>query len=179
VIIRDAALADALAICQVRVETWRTAYGGMVPAEHLAGMSAERTVPMWQEILQRPRPPYFIFVAQAPGGTTVGFAAGGPERTNDTDFRGEVAGLYVLQPYQRRGIGRRLLASAASALLDASIESMLIWTLAENPNRPFCEKLGGQYVREHTVQVGGGDVRGVAYGWRDIYPLLRVGAVTQ
>ena len=40
--IREATLDDVPGIARVHVDTWRTTYPGIVPAEHLAGLSYER-----------------------------------------------------------------------------------------------------------------------------------------
>jgi hypothetical protein len=40
--IREARISDAPGIARVRVDTWRTAYRGIVSDEHLNGLSCER-----------------------------------------------------------------------------------------------------------------------------------------
>jgi hypothetical protein len=47
-----------------------------------------------------------------------------------------------------------------------------VWVLADNPSRGFYEKLGGKFVYEKAVRIGGIALREVAYGWEDIQPLL-------
>ena len=42
-LIRPATLEDAPAIARVHVDTWRTTYAGIVPDEHLAKLSYERS----------------------------------------------------------------------------------------------------------------------------------------
>ncbi len=47
--IREATPDDIPGIARVHVDTWRTAYLGIVPAEHLAGLSYERSEARWRE----------------------------------------------------------------------------------------------------------------------------------
>jgi hypothetical protein len=49
--IRPATLADAAAIAKVHVEAWRETYRGLVPDSVLAGLSVERGVRAWTDML--------------------------------------------------------------------------------------------------------------------------------
>jgi hypothetical protein len=54
-LIRPAQMDDAFAMARVHVDTWRTSYVGIVPDEHLAGLSYERCQANWIEHLSRRR----------------------------------------------------------------------------------------------------------------------------
>ncbi|WP_274651023.1 hypothetical protein [Paenibacillus humicola] len=43
---------------------------------------------------------------------------------------------------------------------------MLIWVLSENPNRYFYEALGGRFIREKEIEIGGTKLKESAYGWK-------------
>ncbi|EKP95233.1 GNAT family N-acetyltransferase [Thermaerobacter subterraneus] len=103
----------------------------------------------------------------------VGFAAAGPERSGDPEFRGELGAIYVLEEYQGRGVGRRLVAAAVRELLARGHRSMLVWVLAQNPYRRFYETLGGTRVRTRTIAIGGVDLEEWGYGWANLEGLLR------
>ena len=49
--IREAVPEDAGPMAKVHIDTWRTAYAGIVPSEHLAGLSYERREAVWVQIL--------------------------------------------------------------------------------------------------------------------------------
>ena len=78
--IRTADPADAGPMARVHVDTWRTTYSGIVPAEHLAGLSYRDRESKWVDILTIASPTTSNFVAEAEGGEVVGFAGGGLER---------------------------------------------------------------------------------------------------
>ena len=167
--IREAVLADAGPMSRVHVDTWRTSYAGIVPAEHLAGLSYGDRESGWVRILTAHRPAESNFVAESVGGEVVGLAGGGPEREGNPVYRGELYGIYVLEEHQRRGLGRRLVAAVARRLLADGFTSMLVWVLADNrPARRFYESLGGEPVGRKTIPIGGADLPEVSYGWRDI-----------
>jgi ribosomal protein S18 acetylase RimI-like enzyme len=182
--IRPADYNDAAALARVRVESWRTTYRGLLPDEYLSGLSYERNLLNWQNILAANGRQGFAFVAveEPPGanagnatppgeGTIVGFILGGPERTGSRQYPGEVYALYLLANYQRKGLGRRLLAVEASRLLAEGMAAMLIWVLEGNPAQAFYAALGGRRLGEKETVIGSGRYREVSYAWDDIRPL--------
>jgi hypothetical protein len=52
------------------------------------------------------------------------------------------------------------------------MNSMLVWVLRDNPSRGFYEALGGEYVREQAITIGGANLIELAYGWPDTMALL-------
>ena len=167
--IREAVPEDAGPMAKVHIDTWRTAYAGIVPSEHLAGLSYERREAVWVQILTRDQPAQCNFVAETVGGEIVGFAGGGPEREGDSTHRGELYAIYLLREHQRGGIGRRLACAVARGLLCAGFDSMLLWVLEENHTaRRFYESLGGVKVGRKAIEIGGTDLVEVSYGWSDI-----------
>ena len=94
--VRAADLADAAAIAQVHVDSWRTTYRGIVPDAFLAGLPSERRTEAWTGILRDSSAQSCVYVAADSQGTVVGFASGGPERAGDALHTGEVYALYPL-----------------------------------------------------------------------------------
>ncbi len=170
--IRVATLADVAAVARVHVDSWRTTYQGFVPEAFLAGLAyADREI-MWRRALSRSGSRSVICVAEADHGHIVGFAAGGPERSGDTAYTGQLYAIYVLDGWQRQGTGRQLTVTLVERLVDTGFASLLVWVLAENPSRRFYEALGGQYVREQPVTIGGAELVEVAYGWLDARTII-------
>ena len=167
--IRPADPSDAGAMARVHVDTWRTTYGGIVPKKHLAGLSYRDRESKWFEILTTASPRTSNFVAEAESGDVIGFADGGPEREGNQTYRGELYAVYVLERYQRRGVGHRLVSAVAQRLISDGMYSMLVWVL--QGNRPACrfyESLGVQRVGRQTIAIGGADIVELSYGWKNI-----------
>jgi ribosomal protein S18 acetylase RimI-like enzyme len=167
VMIREATLDDAADMARVHVRTWRTTYAGIVPDEHLAALNEERRTSHMRTWIQELPYDAAVFVAVR-GGHVVGFAFCGRQRGDIPDFDGELWGIYILQEYQRQGIGRRLAGTVVTHLCKQGCRSMLVWVLAENPWRRFYETLGGEQIREKEIGIGGKALREIAYGWSDI-----------
>ena len=167
--IREADPIDAGAIARVHVDTWRTAYAGILPAEFLAGLSYADREQMWQQALTADRPATSMLVAETEECEIVGFAYGAPEREGNLLYRGELFAIYVLKGHQRRGVGRRLFSAMARHFISQNIDSMLLRVLKDNhPARQFYELMGGEYVEQKTITIGGTDLIEMAYGWKDI-----------
>jgi ribosomal protein S18 acetylase RimI-like enzyme len=170
--IREATMADVAGIARVHVESWRTTYKGLLPDDYLANLTYERCEPLWREILSKPNGQSLVYVAEETAQTIVGFASGGPERSGDPVYTGEVYAIYLLEGWQRRGIGRQLTVTLVRRLIQRGLTSLLIWVMADNPSRRFYEALGGQPVRDRRQMTGGVEVTDVAYGWLDARVLI-------
>jgi hypothetical protein len=70
--IRAAEIEDAPGIVRVHVDSWRTTYAGIVPADYLANLSYQRRTTLWEDVLRNAASrQQFAFVAEneALGGT--------------------------------------------------------------------------------------------------------------
>ncbi len=177
--IREAQTEDAGPIAKVHIDSWRTSYADLVPAAFLAGMSYQDREAAWVDTLVTRNPQTCNFVVETNEGEILGFAGGGPEREGDQIYPGELYYVYLLQQYQRRGLGQLLVAAVAQRLLADEFNSMLLWVLKDNhPARRFYESLGGELIGQKVqdITIGGAKFVEVAYGWKDISVLTEVKA---
>lgn len=167
--IRKAGPTDAAACARVHIDSWKTTYAGIVPQEYLDNLSAGQHLTDWERMLSDSSGLLFFFVAETENGEIIGFAGGGPERVGNKTYTGELAGIYLLKSFQRKGIGHRLVAAVAGRLMQQGHVSMLVWVLADNPYKTFYEKLGGTLLEDAKgVTVAGTNLIELAYGWKDI-----------
>ncbi len=170
--VRPATPDDAAGIARVHVDSWRSTYAGIVPAEYLAGLSYERSAANWERGLSSPESRSVYLVAEDESGRIVGFVSGGPGRDEHPDYSGELYAIYLFRENQRQGIGRLLMSALARELLARGYTSWLIWVLKDNPARGFYERMGGVCVMEKDIEIGGVKLREAAYGWPDISVLV-------
>lgn len=164
VVLRKAEPADAAAIARVHVESWRTTYAGVVPAEYLASLKeAERTL-QWQKWLSGE---ISAHVAEL-NGRVAGFVAGGALRETLGDYRAEMYAIYLLKDAQGKGIGRELVSVLAASLRAKGFTNMLVWVLEQNPAVGFYEKLGGRRLGSKQIEIGGLQLPELALGWPDL-----------
>ncbi len=117
------------------------------------------------------------YVAVGVAGAVVGFASGGLARplasgAAPDPYDGELYAIYLTPGVEGNGLGSRLMHVVACHLAADGLRSLLIWALAENPNRGFYEALGGALVYEQETNISGQLLPEVGYGWLDIHALI-------
>jgi len=143
VVVRAARLEDARPVAHVHVASWRHAYRGLLPDDHLDKLSVEDREAMWLGAFADTDPKSGAFVAELDG-RVVGFAAFGPSRDEDaTELTAEVPAIYLDPALVGSGIGRELFAEANAALREAGFTRATLWVLEANASaRRFYEKAG-------------------------------------
>lgn len=172
--IREASLADAADIARVHVKSWQSAYKGIVPDNILDSLSYEQREQYWGKIFRGMLHQEFVYVAENETRQIVGFASGGPSLAgNASQYQGELFTIYILDNYQRQGLGRRLFFQVVKGLLALQLNSMLIWVLADNPACRFYEALGGTLTETGNYEIKGVILPQIGYGWSDLKQLKR------
>lgn len=168
--IRQAGSEDVQGIAKVHVDSWRTTYQGVFPDSFLAELSYEQREELWEHNVQVQQ----VYVAENESGDIVGFSVGGKERTGDYEkYIGELYAIYILENYQRQGIGRALLEPVVDNLRDNQLNSMLVWVLEGNDAISFYEAMGGKKVDSEEVEVAGKAYNELAYGWETLEGMFR------
>lgn len=154
---RAATAADVPALAQLHVATFVETHGGPGPTCTVR----ER---QWYEAFFQRSDDWFCVVIINSDGELVGFAKGVPHR-DIPGYTGELNKIYILRPYHRLGLGRRLLGEVSRRFLANGITSILLFGDARNPSNGFYERMGAE-----RLFAPNGDFHG-GYGWRDIRPL--------
>jgi GNAT superfamily N-acetyltransferase len=173
-VIRPAEVKDAEGIAHVHVGTWQSTYRGIVPDSVLDDLSVERRTQRWQTTLGDSTDVYHKTIVAEMDGRIVGFTSFGTARDGDETYRGELYAIYVLKEFQGQGIGQALIQTTAKGLLALGFSSMLLWVLEENhASRKFYERMGGIYLQDKMIEIGGVSLPEKAYIWRDLPALVR------
>lgn len=166
-IIRPAETDDAPAIAKVHVDTWRTAYRGIVPQDYLDALTVHSRIVNWVRIIERGGEDVITLVSEDGHGRIVGFASGGALRHRDPRFAAEISSLYVAPRAQRKEHGRRLFLALSNRLAARGLQGLFVWVLAANSARGFYETLGGREVDTVTRDFAGVPLMEVGYGWTE------------
>lgn len=118
--VRPMAPGDEVGKGWVHYQSWQEAYSGLLDQGYLDRMRPEQCAEM-----ARRYPENTLVAEQA--GKIVGFAAFAPGRDQPG---GEVIALYVLEAYQRRGIGTALLQACLEQL--GGLRPIYLWVLQGN-----------------------------------------------
>ncbi|MBO6782909.1 MAG: GNAT family N-acetyltransferase, partial [Alphaproteobacteria bacterium] len=143
--VRPARQDDVAEIARIHVESWRSAYAGLLPDASLVRMSVAGQARQWRSVVRRADHLHRVFVAadarpDAPE-AVIGFASCGPARHPAGSSRspndGEVFTLYVEPDRQGEGAGRALLERCLDTLAGERRRHAVVWVIAANPSRFF------------------------------------------
>lgn len=169
--IRSAKPEDAEEIARVGIASWNETYRGIVPDSHLDAMDLNERIQWTTDCLLDPNVAFYTVVAEQDR-AVVGYAAGGPNRSSDPSYQGELYTLYLLRKAQKQGLGRALVQAVAQRLAEQGHMNMRVNVLRDNPARAFYERLGAVYLAVGSFIVDGVELTEMAYGWPDLRVLL-------
>jgi len=169
--IRELTDADLDAVAELRVHSWRFAYAGLMPEEHLAALSPKRDAQRRREMRAASDGTVTDLVAEDAGGEIAGMAAFGPYRTGATAGDAQLAGdgelyaLYVRPELVGGGFGRELFTACVRRLAAGGHPRLRLWVLRENLRaRGFYAHMGCAADGAETVcDVAGAQVPEVRY----------------
>ncbi|MBX3586669.1 MAG: GNAT family N-acetyltransferase [Ramlibacter sp.] len=155
-LVRPAQAGDAQSIAEIHVAAWQAAYTGLMPDEHLQGLSAAKRLPLWREAIEFSEPQVFVATE---GDTVAGFV--GFDRSRDPKSKpttGEVWAMYVAPGHWGQGAGLALWDAAREGLLEEGCTEVTLWVLLRNERALRFYELAG-FKRElntaRTTTVGG------------------------
>lgn len=151
--LRPACLADATEIARIHVMSWQATYQGLLPNSLLEGLSIDRRSQQWQTWIAA-AVPNSIWIGEAEN-TLAGFVIGGPERSGEAGFDGEIQAIYLRPDCQGQGLGKALFAHMQQQLCAQGMLSQLVWVLTGNQRASqFYARQGGQPTLQRQVQIG-------------------------
>ena len=156
--LREATIDDLHALAELHVRTFNETHLGPFGS----GPTYATRASQWRDKLAESDATHFVLVLETPTKQLVGFIWCHP--TNDNPrWAARLNKIYLLREYQRRGLGKRMVAAAVDRLLDHGLTSMALFTEVENePACNFYDQLGGE--RQLNER---GDFEGM-YGWPDL-----------
>ncbi|SNX53661.1 GNAT family N-acetyltransferase [Thermoanaerobacterium sp. RBIITD] len=169
--IREAKIDDVSGVAKVHVGSWNTTYKGIIPDEFLEKMSYEKRKVLWQKILGESGNKEYVYVLEDEN-EIIGFASCGAERSGDELYKGELYAIYLLKEYQRNGYGTKLFKTILNKINELGYSTILLWVLEKNPACQFYETMGGKKVKQRVVNIGGRDLKEIAYGWDNIQIII-------
>jgi ribosomal protein S18 acetylase RimI-like enzyme len=128
--VRAATPGDAAAIATIHVESWRTAYRGIIPQALLDSLQHEPRRAYWQSKLETDNAE--VWVAER-NGAALGWIACGEDRDVPEDAsRREIHAIYVAPQHYRTGVGTALLNHYFSTLSHPPVAQVFLWVLQNN-----------------------------------------------
>lgn len=157
---------DTTTLAELHVESWRSAYRSILPAEFLAGPVVQNRTSLWRARMAAPHGDRRLVLKAASATAMLGFAcvlldeepAWGPRLDN----------LHVKPHCKGLGIGTALFRASHHWVTETVGQDLMhLWVLEENhAARRFYERHGGTAHERHVVEVVAGVfVPEVRYVW--------------
>lgn len=120
---------DAAAIVRIQLETWRTLYADIIPAEELAALDPAELAERWAATISRPKDARMRVLVALERADVRGFALVHPSYDPDSDqiSDGEVGEFVIDAAHQRAGHGSRLLQAAMDTLAADKFTRAVWW----------------------------------------------------
>ena len=168
--VRTAMPEDAMDIAIVSVDTWRTAYEGIIPSEFLQALSYEKRKLVWdQNIADKSNT---IFVVENSDAKIIGFAVVAKREENKVVGATDLTALYLLEEYQGSGIGKLLMKQVFKHCVAIQATKVFVEVLADNKTLHFYEYYGAQFVEMKQLNIGGNIINEAIYVWEDVSETL-------
>lgn len=160
--IRDANSKDSTPLGQLHAQVWKETYWYIKQQPN-----AKVRIAQWEALLQQSSDQWFCLLVSNEKGKLIGFAKGQTYAHNDLpQFSGELNKIYLLQSYQRLGLGKKLLQAVADRFLGMGINNMVLFGDPKNPSGKFHEAMGA-----HKLYSPNGAFHG-AYAWDSLTDLF-------
>ena len=163
--IRQAKAEDAAGIAKVHVDSWRSTYKGIMPADILNNLSYGKRTELWEKNLADET--NYVVVAENTVGI-IGFGTASKREMNTVDRSGDLTSIYLLEEYQEQGIGKLLLKELFLLFQQLNYQSIFVEVLEENKTRYFYEYYGAKLVKTAELKMGQKVLKELIYEWDDI-----------
>ena len=153
VIIRKAVVEDAYGMVFVNAHTRYTTYQWLIPQEALEQRIQTHSINEKAQKMAEgiEKQTYTHFVAEdTETHKVVGMCTYGPSRNEQYPESWEIMSLYLLKPYQKYGIWKRLFMAWVKELINLWYQDMIINVLKGNDTINFYKKYGGKEVEERS-----------------------------
>ncbi|MBS4538447.1 GNAT family N-acetyltransferase [Clostridium sp. D2Q-11] len=168
--IREGIVSDIEGITRVHIDSWRSTYKEMLSNDYLQGLSLEKGKKSWRRFFQDKNNK--VIVSLNEDKKVIGFASFGPDKDKKYNYEDQLYGIYILEKYQRKGIGRQMIEKVIEKMKNNETSSMIVWVLKDNPSYKFYEYLGGKKIVENDIKIGGRILKKVGYGFDNIDDIL-------
>jgi len=159
--LREATIADLRALAELHVRTFNETHVGPFGS----GPSLATRESQWRTKLTESDATNFVLVLETEAKDLVGFIYCHP-MSDDPRWAARLNKIYLLRRYQRRGLGKRMVAAAVDRLVEHGLTSMALFTEPKNKKAcNFYDQLGGERQLGERGEFGG------MFGWPDLRKL--------
>lgn len=155
--LRDATIEDIQQLGKLHAITWSQTYKTRNPNIEL------RQVQWQKAFIEDNDGSWFCIVIENNNKELVGFAKGITTKNEKSgELLGDLNKIYLLNSYQRVGLGTKLFLKVINRFLEMGINKMTVFGVPQNPSCYFHEAMGGKRIYAENGDFNGG------YQWNDL-----------
>ncbi len=158
--IREAKIYDSKVIAEIIVETWQSAYIGIIDQNYADNLDVQKFIQIMTDNIQQKKEVIFVYEENE---IIKGFISG--KVIDDDNYQCETVGFYVLPIYQKQGIGRLLFKRINKFFSKQNCHKMILWTLKGAKNNSFYANNGGVIADEKILKIGEKEYEGVGFSF--------------
>ena len=154
-LIRIAKSADASSVAFINAESWQTTYRGIIDQNFLLTITPVQQLPRAKRLVESAEL-NCIVVENKFTKEIVGFACFGKNREPKVDADCELQAIYLLEVFQKFGLGKMLFEHGVKALKEQAKQTMTVSVFEANKTaRSFYERQGGKQIENDHVDLAG------------------------
>ncbi|MFT3745609.1 MAG: GNAT family N-acetyltransferase [Pyrinomonadaceae bacterium] len=166
---RRGSVEDIPATAVAYLASVRGSYQGFLPDEYVDALSVDTRCEVMADRWEAHEESYRLLIAEDENVGVIGFIDYAFMESDNYDHDGHIFSFYFVPEFQRRGLGRELFLECLRSMRREGYDSVTLDTFANNPFRPFYEKMGGTVIGEMPRHKSNGlDEPGVVFGWTDL-----------
>jgi len=160
---RDATEKDIAELGKLHAITWAETYNAKKPNIQLRQYQWQKT------FTEENDGSWFCILVVNAKNELVGFAKGKINKDeHNTQLHGDLNKIYLLNDYQRLGLGKKLFTLVVQRFLSRGINDMTLFGVPQNPSCSFHEAMGGERLYSEKGTFDG------CYMWRDLKKLSEI-----
>ncbi len=138
--IKKATVSDAQTISTIHASSWKSAYQGLIPQQHLDGLKNDFWVNAFEDWIGSNKVTSHIIYDHD---LSIGCITYGKSREDKFSDWGEIISIYFIPTYIGKGYGKSLMDFALSDMKNQGYSNVYLWVLKDNKHaRKFYEKVG-------------------------------------
>lgn len=154
-LIRKAKSEDASSIAFINARSWQTTYRGIIDPEFLKTITPEQQLPRAKRLVGSADLSCIVAENKLTK-EIVGFACFGNNREPKVDADCELQAIYLLEDYQKLGLGKMLFEYGVKEFKEKAKQRMTVSVFEANKAaRLFYEAQGGQQIENDHVDLAG------------------------
>lgn len=154
-IIRKAGYDDISSVAYINAQSWQTTYRDIIAQNFLETITPDQQLPRAKRLVETSDLDCIV-AEHKETGEIAGFACFGKNREPKIDADCELQAIYILDEYQKMGIGKMLFDHGVKALKEKFRKKMMVSVFEANKSaRSFYERQGGKMIESDHVDLAG------------------------